>query len=766
MSSTGPLPYRLALIALLSWLSLIGLVADDDVAPPPSTAALHGQVLGDDDRPLADAVVRFLPEISNTLPGKAPLEPHVLRTGREGRFSSEAAAGERVDVRVWAKGYAFRSIRGVDPAEPLVVRLVHGFTVSGHVLEETTGRGLAGVRVRIDDEAAFALGGPELKASTDKDGRYLFPNASPGNVWVRASTPGRATRSIRGYLQAPGVLDDLWLPEGGRLAGRVLDEGGDPIAGAELFLNPLDGFVGGYRDRFVSTPVRSDRNGFFAFDGVTAGTRYRVDAGSKMHAPGSAGPFFIEPGDDLDDVTVTLQAGAALRLRVVDPEQAPVIDLTIRLDPEDDPTPDGKIRSRVLTADDEAIEIDENGILTVRRLQPGTFAIRFTPRGFLASRRESIVLIEGETTDLGTLGVKPGSRVAGKVVDTDGRPVANAEVLLRWGNLSGENSRQAKIDDDGSFACYGLPERPLALSASADGFVDRSIDRVEVGETTIEVVLTRQGAIKGTVRAADGKAPAVFSVSAVPARSSGKPSSAGTGTSGTFEVDRVDPGAYSVLIRVPDYGTARLDKVRVQGGVTADVGELVLVPGLRLEGQIVRGDDGAPCPGTAVRLDRGAGPVRWSKEAGHAMTTADGTGRFLLDGLEAGRYTLTLDHPGFAPLQRSVDLVASEATKKIELNLGFGGEIQGTVVDADGLPSRGVSVFMLRGVRGFDRRMVTTRDDGSYRFGRVAAGTYFLMRGRSSARAGFNSEVRTVDVRDGETATVDFSDQTREVGVR
>jgi hypothetical protein len=456
----------------------------------------------------------------------------------------------------------------------------------------------------------------------------------------------------------------------------------------------------------------------------------------------------------LDDVTVTLQAGAALRLRLVDSEQHPVTELTLQLYSESDAAVDRTAEHQVVTTEEDEIERDEKGFLTARRLRPGTFTVRLEPQDWMGLRREGVVLVEGETTDLGTLTVERGSTVTGRVVDADDDPVGEAEIVLRWSDFRGSHSKPAKSDEDGTFSVAGLPGHSVTLTASAAGFADRELEGVRVDGDAIVVELARLGSIAGRVVDEDGGAPPVFSVRAVQDRSARKPPFRRDGTNGSFEIDRLAPGTYSVLIRVPGNSMARVDGIKVRAGATTDAGEIVLARGLRLEGRVVRDDNGAACPGAVIRIDRGSGPASWSGQTSDAMTVSDVRGRFSLDALEAGRYVLTVDHPEFAPLQRSVDLEAETATTDRELRLGNGGEIRGTVVDAEGLPLAGVDIFMFRGMRGYDRRVVATDEDGSFRFPRVAPGSRVLMRSRS--RTGFNSQIKTVEVRDGETAVVNF----------
>ena len=143
------------------------------------------------------------------------------------------------------------------------------------------------------------------------------------------------------------------------------------------------------------------------------------------------------------------------------------------------------------------------------------------------------------------------------------------------------------------------------------------------------------------------------------------------------------------------------------------------------------------------------------------MTVSDAHGRFVFDELDSGRFLLTLFHPEFAPARRSIDLDPAVRTSEIEIELTEGGEIRGSVVDADGLPVAGTQVLILRGVRGADLRMTSTADDGSFHFPRLAAGTYFVMRNRSRTHAPHDRQIRTVEVREGRVTRVQFADRDR-----
>jgi uncharacterized GH25 family protein len=729
-----------------------------------SPAPLRGLVLNTDGRPLPGATVtiRAIPADDD---GKdVVLKPTVTRTGKDGRFSSDETVGNRFDVRVQAEGYAFRTLRQFVPTGPLNVTLDRGHVLAGRVLAETTGHGIAGVRVEIDDSEEFDLGAAAVETVTDDDGTYLFPHAPPGPVWVRATAPGWARRSLRGKVSPadddgePTVLDDLWLPKGGRLSGRVADTKGKPVAGASVIVAAVDLQRVGHRRPFPPMRTRTDEAGRYEFEGVTAGARYRVTAEHDRFSPAVTGPVAIDAGTVLGNVDLTLKAGAALRLRLVDKEDRPCTQVTMRIESEEDARTDLAFQQLIKSTENGGIVAGDDGWLTVRKLSPGSYSLRFEPDGWVGFRRDNVVLTEGETTDLRTIDLEPGSLMRGRVVDDGGNPVADAEVAVRWQVMADRYERRATSDPDGRFIIGGLPDHVLKLRASASEFAERNLEEVRPGSDDVVVTLVRRGGIRGTVKLAEGGIPSSFTVRTYAERGATAPSQKVETSAGSFEIRNLDPGAHSVEIRASGRAPGRLERVQVRPGSSTDVGEISLRPGLELEGRVVMADGGAAVAGASIRIDRGAGPSSWTQESGEFVAVSDAGGRFVFHELEAGRFTLTLFHSEFAPVQRSIDLDPAARKSEIEIGLTGGGEIRGVVIDSDGLPVAGADVVIYRGVRGFDLRMTSTAEDGSFHFPRLAAGTYIVMRNRSRARSPFNRQVRTVDVRQGQVMQVKFAD--------
>ncbi len=757
MSATVCLTVRLLFAAGLL-LCVVAAVADAP-SPDPEPVPLTGRVVGDEGRPIVGATVRFRPAVAD---GDI-LGPQVVRTGEDGRFSSGEITAVRFDVRVHAEDYAFRTLRGSEASSPLTVQLERGRPLVGRVVAEITGDGIGGAAVRLDDGEGFDLGGAELEVVTDDEGRYRFPAAPHGAVRVRGVASGRATRSVGGTVRpaarddGPAEIEDLWLPEGGTVAGRVANGAGKPIAGANVMIVAVDDLVGALRNRFRPIPATSDVQGKFELEGVTAGTRYRIRADAPGYAADATSPFTIDAGTELEDVTVTLRQGAALRLRFVDTADRTVTDVTVQLETELRRGDGRSSRRHVVKPDDPNFVVDDEGWITLRHLPPGTFSARFEPESRRSLDREGVVLVEGETTELEPMTVEAGAVLRGRVVDREGKPIPGAGVEARWQKMYRRFERHAVAGTDGEFRLGGLPEHPVTVETSAEGFADRLMNQVEAGES-VTVALRRNGGIRGEVRLAEGGTPESFIVRAIPRRRVGEPIDDGEIAGGVFELRGLAPGTYAVEVRAPGRAPGRVAKIEVKDHTTVDAGEIRLETGLIVRGRVVYDANGAVARGTRIRIDRNAGPSDWSVPA-EGTTISGDDGRFSFDGLEPGRYTLTIVHAESAPIQHGVDLDADPELPagEIEIRLTDGGEIRGTVVDAQGLPVGGVDIFTIRGARGFDRRIAATLDDGSFRFARLAPGTYTVWQLPARGRTAFGARVKTVNVRAGETKVVRFA---------
>jgi hypothetical protein len=97
-----------------------------------------------------------------------------------------------------------------------------------------------------------------------------------------------------------------------------------------------------------------------------------------------------------------------------------------------------------------------------------------------------------------------GRSISGQVVDADRRAVAGARVIVlpaeptfeerrhTGGWISEVSLAMGTARNDGSFEIRGLPDRPLRLVVSAEGFAERELSPVAPGSSDLAVTLPRE----------------------------------------------------------------------------------------------------------------------------------------------------------------------------------------------------------------------------------------------------------------------------------
>ena len=221
---------------------------------------IHGQVLDQDDRPVRD--VRALVYDWQTSRATCTTEPRLIeaRTNDEGEFQLGPMPRRGWHrPTIWLDTSAC-SAAGKDLARhriedlpslrsPIVdlgrILLAPGCRISGQLLD-AQGLPIEGAEVRVEHSYhqrchSVTRNGPDLECSTDVDGRFLTPALPPGLVEVSITASGhpRASRSLSTLPQERiHDLGEIRLPAHPiEIAGRVLDEDGEPIEGVSIHAN-------------------------------------------------------------------------------------------------------------------------------------------------------------------------------------------------------------------------------------------------------------------------------------------------------------------------------------------------------------------------------------------------------------------------------------------------------------------------------------------------------------------------------------------------
>ncbi|HKQ61623.1 MAG TPA: carboxypeptidase-like regulatory domain-containing protein, partial [Candidatus Polarisedimenticolaceae bacterium] len=135
---------------------------------------------------------------------------------------------------------------------------------------------------------------------------------------------------------------------------------------------------------------------------------------------------------------------------------------------------------------------------------------------------------------------------------------------------------------------------------------------------------------------------------------------------------------------------------------------------------------------------------------------SDAEGRFRLEGLTAGPWTVHTVHPDHAPAESRVQLEPDGTPPELVVRLGNGGTITGRVLDGHKQPA--ANVLILANPAGLGEEALTARTglDGRYELTHVAPGSYRMTR---AADGEFRPSFRTAAVREDEITVVDFDDE-------
>jgi hypothetical protein len=144
----------------------------------------------------------------------------------------------------------------------------------------------------------------------------------------------------------------------------------------------------------------------------------------------------------------------------------------------------------------------------------------------------------------------------------------------------------------------------------------------------------------------------------------------------------------------------------------------------------------AQAPGTiSGRVSNASGPVRHARvtlaaSSGPQRTGTDGDGRYRFERLAPGRYSITADKPGFAPQPPSQVEVLPATVHTVNVRLNRGGAIEGTFVDAQGMPVSASSIYVELESSGADAaagaREISANEMGQFRVHSLNAGRYVI----------------------------------------
>ena len=665
---------------------------------------VSGSVVGDDGNTVAGARVS-LEYPSDDAMGFAAMfgggeeEGRTTTTDGNGQFTFEGLDDGPYTVSAQADEWLPASVEGVQPGSTDTVLRLPSAAILRGVVTGPDGSPVGGAWVArtggsSDDKGPMWMQMMSIpdQVMTDADGRFEMTGLAPGDYTLKAERQGFANSDeLKVSCGSGEVVDDirLILEIGASLSGRVVDSAGLGVEGAVVWIsdgdNPWESMVPNLGGGAPSAPSGSvntttDATGAFVLEGATPG-RVTLHARSARHAPAKLADIEV-PGPT---VVVQMSAGGGVEGRVTDDDGAPKEGVSVML-------MGGGGMSGMRTA-----TTDPNGDYSIPRIVPGSYTLMLMDAGsgtFGMDGGVPVTIVEGEVTrhDFGP--DDDSSTITGTVKRGES-PLGGAVVML---TSSAGGMKMAAADGSGSFTFDNVaPGRytVMAQTTMMGGGSTRARITVGPGENVppVNLVLSTLSVTGKVVDAETGEGVAMAqvilmksdtrSVESLDEMMGAHRGQAITGPDGSFTMDGVDAGTYTLRVTAADYVELSLPGVSAGGGaVTARLsgGSVLKVTVLT--------PDGTPASGaTVVRVgEDGSESISFSMSM-QGMADENGVATLRLP---PGPHRLSAESATFPRIEFQADGSAGETT----VRLPKGADLLVIVTDA-GQPVTGAEITLL-----------------------------------------------------------------------
>ena len=529
-----------------------------------------------------------------------------------------------------------------------------------------------------------------MAARTTADGKFRIEQvpaeaaldlaaSKPGLALEQQSRPAGMGNSFKYKAGESDIV--LTLKPAGAVEGVVVEENtGTPVAGARVWASVV------FRNN-VEGPAVTGTDGVFRLADLGEGEwNLRATVGTNQFSDWVCEPATasVAPGVTHRNVKITASRGGVIEVIVLGAGNQPVKDVQV---------------SASAQNVGQSAQTSDQGVARLR-LAPGDYSLWVSTEGWRAF--QSQVTCEKGQTNRQEVTLEPAARIAGVVLDPEGKPAPKIAVTL-FPNNDGERL----TDDQGRFSLTYDPNRFGGMGDMQSVLIARDVAHdlaatLETDENTtnasvrLEPGLTLAGRVTDT----GGKAVtnAEFYVMFHTERMGSTLGQAiAAEADGRFEVKGLPAGRrYSLTVMANGYGTENRDLGTTDPTARKiDLDPFQLpVANLRLAGVVVDEED-KPVAGVMI-YSHGTGQPNVNGQT-------DSKGRFSFDQVCAGTINLSAHTPNGSG---QGNIVAEGGDTNITLKLGVNqpmagpgmasakSKLTGTIVDPDGKPAPQILVSL------------------------------------------------------------------------
>lgn len=403
--------------------------------------------------------------------GRFRFEPH-----RRGEFYLKAKKNGYTYHSTYSERGSTNAFEGDETHKQIDIRLEKAGrrAIRGTVTEKGTGRPLEGVQV----------GGSRVTDITGPDGTYLLPDV-PQRVGLFAKKEGYCYYELLPPMNfgddEQEKIIDIELSRLIALSGRVTLPDGSPAPSARVAFSLYeDPHFHGNKDS------RVDPEGKFRFQ-VKGGSSYRIYSDAKGFSP-VVSPRIDVALEPVTDILLELEEPASLEGLVLDADGCALEKSTVYVwsavfDPFDSPVEPGWKNWKTLS--------DEKGRFRISGISAGDLYVAAETEGIGRIGLLRIQLEPGEART-GILFQIPGTKfIAGRIMDTDGKPVQGVDVTTNVSHYS-------RSGPEGHYSVEGLKEGTYELRLSIPQSLREIYEipdiskRAETGREDVDFTLRRR----------------------------------------------------------------------------------------------------------------------------------------------------------------------------------------------------------------------------------------------------------------------------------
>jgi 5-hydroxyisourate hydrolase-like protein (transthyretin family) len=464
--------------------------------------------------------------------------------------------------------------------------------VVGKVINSANGEPVRKVTVTLGTRKGAR--GTSYIAESDANGKFAIEAVEPGEYTISADRQGFIVKppGASGIPLPPLKVESgqsvpeltITLVPLGVITGRVMDEDGDPIRGADVRAMQY-GYVAGKRQLRNANQVSADEKGEFRLYGLRPGTFYLQASGHNSQMS------FVQPGDQIRGfrqpsghaptyypsvtdvaraVPVEVTAGALLRGIDIHLRREAIYAVRGKF-----PQDESRQNSSSYMVQLFPREGNRNGGFGTRRTNdifeipsvlPGSYTlVGMHMDGDKRTYAYQPVEMANQDVDVGTLTFSPGSNISG-VVHIEGgkeRP-PDLHVSLQPESLSMFGSPSGEVKQDGSFVLHDVAPGVYQVNLGAvpgaylksiqigdHTLQDRHLDLTQVSGQLTVVLASDVGQVEGAVKKADGEPAVRVRVTLVPeGDQAGRQELsrfAFSNEKGEYKIINVPPGEYKIF---------------------------------------------------------------------------------------------------------------------------------------------------------------------------------------------------------------------------